>query len=360
MSWISARGRLARWYKAGMLARALRLLPPETAHALALRGLRARVLRLPPAPDPRLAVDLFGRRLPHPIGLAAGFDKDAGAVAGLFGLGFAAVEVGTVTPRPQPGNPRPRLFRLEEDRALINRMGFNNRGHDAAARRLERLGARAGLLGVNLGINKGSADPAAEYVAGLRRFAGIADYLVINVSSPNTPGLRDLQATEALGGILGRIMTARADLDSGVPILLKIAPDLADADALAVADLSLEQGVAGLIVSNTTTARPADLRSRHRGEAGGLSGPPLFAPSTRLLRAIHRRTGRELPLIGVGGVDSGDAAYAKIRAGAIAVQLYTGLIYEGPGLVRQIVRRLGERLERDGLRSLDQARGLDA
>ncbi|MDX1540342.1 MAG: quinone-dependent dihydroorotate dehydrogenase [Geminicoccaceae bacterium] len=343
-----------------MLARLLRVLPAETAHAVALAGLRPGWLRRPAASEPGLETRLFDRVLAHPVGLAAGFDKDAVAVRGLFGLGFSSVEVGTLTPRPQPGNPRPRLFRLTEDHALINRMGFNNRGHEAAARRLAIGRARPGLLGVNLGINKGSADPGADYVAGVRRFAGLADYLVINVSSPNTPGLRDLQAVEALGTIVDRVLAARADLESRIPILLKIAPDMAESDALRIADLTLERGLGGLIVSNTTVARPPDLRSRYRDEMGGLSGPPLFGPSTALLRAIFRRAGPELVLIGVGGVDSGEAAYAKIRAGATAVQLYTAFVYQGPKTIRRVVRGLAQLLRRDRLGTLDEARGLDA
>ena len=339
-------------------ARALRLLPPETAHGLAIRALGLRLPRVHLPHDPRLEVDLFGRRLPHPLGLAAGFDKDARAVPGLFRLGFSLVEVGTVTPRPQPGNPRPRLFRLDEDRALINRMGFNNGGTEAVAARL--AGRRwPGVLGVNVGINKDSADPAEDYAAGIRRFAPLADYLVINVSSPNTPGLRKLQAVDALAQILDRALTAFPP-GGRTPLLVKIAPDLADDEAAALADLALARGIDGLIVANTTTARSPGLRSRHRQEAGGLSGQPLRARANALLRHLYRSTGGRLPLIGAGGIGTGEDAYARIRAGASALQLYTALVYEGRYLVRHILEDLVRLLERDGLTSLDAARGIDS
>jgi dihydroorotate dehydrogenase len=343
-----------------MLARLLRFLPPERAHALALGALAQRLPRVRIDTDPRIVASLFGRSLPHPIGLAAGFDKDAVAVPGLFGLGFSFVEIGTLTPRPQPGNPSPRLFRLERDRALINRMGFNNRGHEAALARLARLPDLPGLLGVNLGINKDATDPSEDYLAGLRRFAEIADYLVINVSSPNTPGLRDLQEMGPLRALTTALVAARAEAAGTVPLLLKLAPDLAPADACAIADLALEQGLDGLILTNTTTGQRGHLQAPARSEVGGLSGRPLFDPSTSMLRTIFRHTEGRLPLIGVGGIDTAEAAYAKLRAGASVLELYTALIYEGPFLIRRLVRELSRLLERDGVAAIAEIRGVDA
>jgi dihydroorotate dehydrogenase len=341
------------------LAGLLRRLPPETAHALALR-LAALVPRLPGAPRPRLRTRLAGLELPHPLGLAAGFDKDALAFAGLLRLGFASVEVGTVTPRPQPGNPPPRLFRLLEDRVLINRMGFNNAGLEAVAARLARRDRRRGVVGVNIGVNRDSADPIADYREGVQRLGPLADYLVVNVSSPNTPGLRDWQRPERLAPLLAALVAAR-DGAAGArpPLLLKLAPDLDLAQAAAIVEVALDCRIEGLVVANTTTARPDGLRSPHRHEAGGLSGAPLFEPSTRLLRQIAARVRGRLALVGVGGIDSAECAYAKIRAGASAVQLYTGLVYEGPGLVRRILDGLERLLDRDRLERLADAVGRD-
>jgi dihydroorotate dehydrogenase len=337
----------------------LRLLPPEVAHRAAVRALAAGLAGgQPTADDPILATTLWGRRFANPIGLAAGFDKSAEAYPGAPALGFGFLEVGSVTPRPQPGNPRPRLFRLAADGAAINRMGFNN---DGAATVAARLAARppALPLGVNLGKNKDSADAAADYADGARRLAGNAAYLVINVSSPNTPGLRALQNPAALAGLIEAVRGAISSLRTPPPLLVKIAPDLAPEDEHDIAALALASSLDGLVVSNTTTARPATLRSAHRDEAGGLSGRPLFAPSTALLGRIYRLTEGRVPLVGVGGIASGADAYAKIRAGASLLQLYTALLYAGPGLVRRIKRDLARRLRADGFASLGAAVGAD-
>lgn len=340
----------------------LRLLPAETAHRAAVRALAAGLV--PGAPleaDPVLRVRLWNRDFPNPVGLAAGFDKDAEAVAGCLKLGFGFVEIGSITPRPQPGNPRPRLFRLTEDRAIINRMGFNSRGLDVAARRLARRDPAAGIVGANLGKNRDSADAAADYAAGASRLAPLADYLVINVSSPNTPGLRALQGREKLAHLVAAVIAARAAAVPAAPppLLLKIAPDLTEEDKRDIAAVALDSGIDGLIVSNTTIARPDSLRSRHARETGGLSGRPLFAPSTAVLADMYRLTGGRLPLVGVGGIASGADAYAKIRAGASLVQLYSALVYEGPGLVRRIQRELAGRLRADGFTTLADAVGAD-
>jgi dihydroorotate dehydrogenase len=344
---------------------ALRLLPPESAHALAIRSLR---WGLAPsewdADDPRLAVSAFGLRFPNPVGLAAGFDKNAEAWRPARRLGFGLVEVGSVTPRPQPGNPRPRLFRLSENRAIINRLGFNNAGVEAMAARLasRATGKRNGVLGINLGKNKETQDAAADYEIGARRLGPLADYVVINVSSPNTPGLRALQGKAPLQELIGRTHRALSEACAGKtqpPLLLKIAPDLTDQDLGDIAEVALQGELAGLIVTNTTIARPAGLDPLYAKEAGGLSGRPLFAPSTEILRRVYRLTGGRLPLVGVGGISSGADAYAKIRAGATLVQLYSALVYEGPGLVRRIKRDLVACLERDGLSSISAAIGLD-
>ncbi len=347
------------WYRLAWPV--LRLLPPEAAHRLAIGALGAGLV---PAPRrqafPALRTTLWGVDFDNPVGLAAGFDKDAEAIGGSCALGFGFVEVGTVTPRAQAGNPKPRLFRLAEDGALINRLGFNNRGAAAAARRL--AGRGVGVVGVNIGANSDAADPAADYLAGLEAFHDRADYLVINVSSPNTPGLRALQGRDALAALVGRLMDARERLAPAgrrpVPLVVKIAPDLDQRDAADIAGVALDARLDGLIVSNTTVAREG-LGSRLQGEAGGLSGRPLFAPSTALLAEMYRLTHGRIPLIGVGGVASADDAYAKIRAGASLVQLYTALIYHGPGLVAQIVAGLAERLAADGFDNVAAAVGID-
>lgn len=341
----------------------MRGLDAETAHGLALRALGAGLAGRDAAPDePVLATRAFGLDFRNPIGLAAGFDKDAVAVLPLMRLGFGAVEVGTVTPRPQAGNPRPRLFRLAEDRAVINRMGFNNAGLEAYLARLAALPRPLpAVLGANIGVNKEGAVPERDYPALYAAVAPHADYVTVNVSSPNTPGLRDLQGEERLAAILDAIAAARAGLAKAPPLLVKIAPDLAE-DALGpLVAACAARGVAGLIVSNTTIARPETLRSPRRGEAGGLSGAPLLARSTTVLRACFRAArGTGLALVGVGGVASGAEAYAKIRAGAAFVQLYTGFAYAGPALVPRLKRELAALLARDGIAHVADAVGLDA
>jgi dihydroorotate dehydrogenase len=342
-----------------LLTGLLRKLAPESAHRLTIRILAAGLgPRAFGRDDPILESRLWGLRFPNPIGMAAGFDKNAEAYGALLRLGFGFAEIGSVTPRPQPGNPRPRLFRLAEDRAVINRMGFNNDGMAAVARRLARRGPLPGPLGVNLGKNKDSTDAAADYVLGVQTLGRFADYLVINVSSPNTPGLRALQGREPLTALVEAVKQARAAACPGMPpLLVKIAPDLQPEDKQDIAAVALASQVDGLIVSNTTLARPASLRSPERGESGGLSGAPLFSPSTELLAEMYRLTRGSLPLIGVGGIASGADAYAKIRAGASLVQLYSALVYEGPGLVGRIKRDLAQALRRDGFSNLSQAVG---
>jgi dihydroorotate dehydrogenase len=339
----------------------LRRLDPEDAHRLAVTGLKLGLgPRAPRNDDPILAVDLAGLALPNCVGLAAGFDKNAEAWAGLLAAGFGFVECGTVTPLPQAGNPRPRLFRLSEDQGVINRMGFNNAGLEAFAGRLDRppRGGIRGVVGANLGANKDSADRIGDYVTGLNRLWRLADYFTVNISSPNTPGLRALQGRAALDELLGRLNEARARLtaeDRRRPVFLKVAPDLEPDEPPAIVDACLAHGVDGLIVSNTTLARPEALRSPFREEAGGLSGAPLFEPSTRKLREFAEAAAGRLALIGAGGIASGDDAFAKLRAGATAVQLYSALVYGGPGLVVRIKRQLAERLRAEGFASAAQA-----
>jgi dihydroorotate dehydrogenase len=341
----------------------IRAIDPEDAHGLAIKALKTGLV---PAchcekDPPSLQVKLWGRSFANPIGMAAGFDKNAEVPDALLRLGFGFVEVGSITPRPQSGNPRPRLFRLIEDRAVINRMGFNNEGMEAARSRLEGRKAGQGVVGVNLGKNKETLDAAADYELGVTALGSLADYLVINVSSPNTPGLRALQSREALDGLVARVRAARDKLEKGhrPPLLLKVAPDLLPEDRRDIAQVALARGLDGLIVSNTTIARPGDLVSGHRKETGGLSGRPVFKPSTEVLADFYRLLEQRLPLIGVGGVASGADAYAKIRAGASLVQLYTALIYEGPALVGRIKRDLAKLLAKDGFASVSEAVGAD-
>lgn len=336
----------------------LRRLPAETAHNVSLKLARAAGPFLPPpAPDdPRLAVSAFGLHFPNPVGLAAGFDKNAAVPDAMAKFGFGFVECGTVTPRPQIGNPRPRLFRLPEDGAVINRMGFNNGGMEEAAANLERRRGR-GIVGINIGANKDSKDRAADYEKAFARLAPLADYVTVNVSSPNTPGLRGLQNRDELTGLLDRLVTLRASRK--IPLLLKIAPDLDDKAQDDIADVVRGSGIEGLIVSNTTIARPA-LKSPHANEAGGLSGKPLFEPSTRILAAMHARLNGAVTLIGVGGIAGGADAYAKIRAGATLVQLYSALALQGPGLVQRIKRELSGCLARDGFARVADAVGKGA
>lgn len=330
----------------------LRRLDAEQAHELAIAGLKHLPLSVT-RDDPILRTEVAGLRLPNPIGLAAGLDKNAVAIRGLAGLGFGFVECGSVTPRPQAGNPRPRLFRLEEDRAIINRMGFNNDGLEAFAARLDRRPPGV-VVGANLGANKDAEDRIADYETGLRLLGGRADYLTVNVSSPNTPGLRGLQTVEALEPLLARIRAARP-VDR--PVFLKIAPDLSGEDIGRIVEASLSHGLDGLIVSNTTLDRPETLASAHAGEAGGLSGAPLKARAARALAAAAEASAGRLPLIAVGGISDGAEAYARIRAGASAIQLYSALIFEGPGLVRRIKADLVARLRADGFSTVREAVG---
>lgn len=317
-------------------------LDPETAHRAAVAAMRT-APALPQKPDaPALAVEAFGLRFPNPVGLGAGFDKSGDLGEAAFRYGFGFTEVGTLTPQPQSGNPRPRVFRLPEARGVINRYGFNNDGHEAAWRRLSGR-RRGGILGINVGANKDAADRTADYVAGITRFAPVADYFALNVSSPNTPGLRDLQAAQALDELLARSLAAR-DAVSGAhgrkPVLLKIAPDLDLASLDDIVAVARRRGIDGLIVSNTTISRPDTLRDPEARESGGLSGRPLFNLSTRMLAEAFRRVEGQFPLVGVGGIDSPATAVAKIRAGATLLQLYSGLVYEGLGLVTQIKQEL--------------------
>jgi len=348
---------------------------PETAHHLTMRLMRwlaasplcCAVLRgLCAVRDPRLEIEAFGRRLDNPIGLAAGLDKNAEAYEAFSALGFGHVEVGTLTGEAQPGNPMPRLFRLPRDRALINRMGFNNRGSADAAARIARAGTRHATLGINIGKTKLVEPERAteDYVLSAERLGPLADYMVVNVSSPNTPGLRDLQAVSQLRPLLLRIQQqlAALGLPRSMPLLVKIAPDLADEDLDAVADLALELGLAGIIATNTTIGRSplsTDAQTVEACGAGGLSGAPLKQRSLDVLRRLRARVGDRLMLVSVGGIENADDAWARIRAGASLVQIYTALIYEGPGLVRRIAKGLAGHLQRAGLGSVREAVGLD-
>jgi dihydroorotate dehydrogenase len=325
---------------------------PEVSHRLAIQALRTHLpIADVPAADPRLARKMMGLDFPNPVGLAGGFDKNAEAVDGLFRLGFGFVEIGTITPRPQAGNDKPRLFRLTEDAALVNRLGFNNQGYDAAHRHLAAR-TRAGIVGVNIGVNRDSADRIADYVAGIAAFADVASYFTINISSPNTVGLRDLQAREQLRELLKQALTARDAASRRVPLLVKLAPDLSDGELAGVAEALVEAGVDGVIATNTTTSRAEVTNQRWAGEKGGLSGRPLFRLSTIRLARLRKLVGKDVPIIGVGGVESGETAWAKFVAGADLVQLYTGMIYKGPGLPASINRYLTRRLAREGHASI--------
>ena len=331
----------------------LRRIDPEIAHGLAIKALQTVPLPAAPVDDPVLAVEIAGLRLPNPVGLAAGLDKNGEALKGLSRLGFGFVECGSVTPRAQDGNPKPRLFRLSEDRAIINRMGFNNAGIEAFAGRLSSRPAGT-VVGANLGANKDIEDRAADYVAGLKRLDSLADYFTVNISSPNTPGLRALQGRDALDDLLGRVAQARA---STAPVFLKIAPDLTAAEIAMIVEAALAHRIDALIVSNTTLDRPATLKSAFAGESGGLSGAPLRDRALDALRHASEAANGRLPLIGVGGIASGADAWARIRAGASAIQLYSALIYEGPGLVGRIKRDLALRLRAEGFSSIAEAVG---
>ena len=346
------------WRLAATLGtQAIRLLEPEAAHRATLRLMASPFApRLRVRSDPMLRIRIAGIDFPNPLGLAAGFDKNAEVPDAMLRLGFGFVEIGGVTPLPQPGNDRPRVFRLPDDGAVINRYGFNNDGVEAIAARLRRR-RRTGIVGANLGANKDSADRVEDYVKGVKGLEGLVDFYTVNISSPNTPGLRALQDKSALTALLKRVIAARDGLGVAAPVFLKIAPDLSDADKADIAAAALEEGIDALIVSNTTIARPASLKSPYKDETGGLSGRPLFAPSTALLREFHQSLGGRVPIIGAGGVFSAEDAYEKIRAGASLVQLYTALIYKGPALVAEIVGRLPRLLRRDGFQSLAAAVG---
>ncbi|THD63247.1 quinone-dependent dihydroorotate dehydrogenase [Phenylobacterium sp.] len=333
---------------------ALRGLDPEDAHGWAIRGLKLGLGPVGGRDDPILATSLAGLTLLNPVGLAPGFDKDAEVFEPMLRAGFGFVECGTVTPLPQAGNPRPRLFRLSDDRAVINRMGFNNRGLEAFAGRLARRGQ--GVIGANIGANKDSQDRIGDYVIGLTRLWGLASYFTINISSPNTPGLRALQTRAALEELLGRLAEAAKGLPAAgkAPVFLKVAPDLEDGEVETIVEACVAQGLSGIMVSNTTVSRPA-LKSRFAGEAGGLSGAPLADLSTQVLGVFASANAGRLALVGVGGIASGADAYAKIRAGASAVQLYSALVFEGPGLVARIKRDLALRLRADGFASVGAA-----
>jgi len=334
----------------------LRQMDPEAAHGLAIRALRLGLVPSPgPYSSPRLATTLAGLTLSNPIGLAAGFDKNAQAIASLLRAGFGFVELGAATPRPQKGNPKPRLFRLTEDQAVINRFGFNNQGAEAIAARLAKR-PTTGIIGLNLGANKDSVDRAADFASVLQTCGPFVDFATVNVSSPNTEKLRDLQGPAALAAVLDGVMAARATLPRAIPIFLKIAPDLDMAALDDIASVALAAGLNGIIATNTTLARDG-LTSAYRDQAGGLSGAPLFERSTHILAQLSARLNGEIPLIGVGGIATGAQAYAKIRAGASAVQLYSALVYGGIGLVNTIARELDEILQQEGFQSVAEAVG---
>ncbi|MEL6380764.1 MAG: quinone-dependent dihydroorotate dehydrogenase [Pseudomonadota bacterium] len=346
---------------ATLAARSLAFLDPEEAHDLTIRMLESGALPAAPTVSPMLKTTVAGIEFENPLGLAAGFDKNARVPDPLLQLGFGFVEVGAVTPEPQPGNDKPRVFRLRHDQAVINRYGFNNDGLEAIAGRLAAR-QRQGCVGINLGANKISTDRTGDYVKGLTRLAGLVDFYTVNISSPNTPGLRALQDKAALEELLSRVLAERARVAADTPVFLKLSPDLTDndqSDIIAILKAMKQTGQAldGLIISNTTIERPDDLTAAHRGEAGGLSGVPLFARSTRLLGDFYQALGTDYALIGVGGVASARDAYRKILNGAQLVQLYTALVYQGPGLVRSILEELPVFLEADGFSTVADAVG---
>ncbi len=340
------------------------LLAPEAAHQLGICLLKYGALKgKPAAPAPSLAVQAFGLHFTNPVGLAAGFDKNAVAIDALLAQGFGFVEAGTVTPRPQSGNPKPRIFRLPEDEAVINRLGFNNDGLDVYLRNFARHSKETGIAGANIGKNKDSSDAVQDYVTGLKAVYPLADYVTVNISSPNTKGLRDLQQRDALADLLSELRKTRSycanQYGRQVPLLLKVAPDLRTEEVDDVVRVLAEHPVDGLIVSNTTISRPATLAGKHKEEQGGLSGRPLFALSTEKLKAFYIKTEGSIPIIGVGGIASAEDAYAKIKAGATLVQLYSALVYQGFGLVRRICEELPVLLERDGFSHISEAVGAE-
>jgi dihydroorotate dehydrogenase len=343
----------------------LSLVSPETAHDLAIQALRSGLVRGDNAPDaPELATTVWGLRFSNPLGLAAGFDKDALVIDAALDLGFGFVEAGTVTPRPQPGNSGKRLFRLDADEAVINRFGFNSRGLDAFVQQLKsrQRDCVKGIVAANVGKNRESEDAAADYARGVEAVAPLVDYIVVNLSSPNTPGLRALQAREMIEALLAQVIAARSRAFGDAkapPLLAKVGPDLTDEQVADIAQVALRIGVDGLIVGNTTVDRPAGLKSADRNAEGGLSGRPLFAKATACLHAMYRATGGAIPIIGCGGVASGADAYAKIRAGASLVQLYSALVFQGPGMLGPLKRELAACLRRDGFATVAQAVGAD-
>lgn len=337
------------------------MLSPEKAHSMAIMALKSGLMPSGKRPVSSIvSQNLWGLHFPNPVGLAAGFDKNAEVYKPMLDQGFGFVETGTVTPLAQAGNEKPRIFRLTEDQAVINRLGFNNRGLDYYVEQLKKKDAQGGIVGANIGANKLSDDQVEDYVIGLRRVLGLADYFTVNISSPNTPGLRALQGREALDELLGKLKEVRANsnVDKKPPLILKIAPDLDQGECEDIAEIILKHQMDGLIISNTTLSRDG-LKSAQKNETGGLSGRPLFELSTRILSNMYKLTGGQIPLIGVGGVSSGSEAYAKIRAGASLVQLYSALIYHGPGLVRKINAELEVLLKKDGFSNITDAIGID-
>lgn len=333
-------------------------LDAERAHGLALAALKSNLMPRAGGDDPALRTTLWGLEFPNPVGMAAGFDKNAEVADALLALGFGFVEIGTVTPRPQPGNPKPRMFRLVEDEGVINRLGFNGAGLEYASTRLAARAGRRGIVGANVGKNRDSTDEVADYVKGIEALAPLASYCTINVSSPNTPGLRDLQQKDRLIELLCAVVAARDKLQGRrVPLLVKVAPDLDEHQIRDIAEAALETRIDGIIATNTTIARPAELRSAAKAESGGLSGRPLFGPSTRILGELYKASGGKVPLIGVGGISSGADAYEKIKAGASLVQLYSMMVYRGPGLVSEIKRDLIACLKADGFATIAEAVG---
>ena len=350
---------MSLFYKMGTAG--MRMLPAEAAHKTTIKALRAGLgpVAIKTA-SPELVTHVGGLTLPNPVGLAAGFDKDCHVPDAMLAAGFGFVECGTVTPRPQIGNPKPRLFRLIEDKAVINRMGFNNGGLEVFKSRLTTRQGKDGIVGANLGANKDSPDRVEDYVKGLKSLWGLSDYFTINISSPNTPGLRDLQNEAAMDELLGRIAEARAELTGdkpSYPIFLKVAPDVDMGEIERIVEQARMYGMNAIIISNTTIARPDTLQSAHKGEGGGLSGAPLFEKSTEVLKEFYAAAQGKIDLIGVGGISNGAQAYAKIRAGAKAVQLYSALVFQGPGLVTEINRDLKARLKADGFASIGEAVG---
>ena len=337
----------------------------ERAHEMTLRalerGLHPKMLAIE---ADELAVRVMGLDFPNPIGVAAGFDKDARVFSALHRIGFGFSEIGTVTPRPQAGNPQPRIFRLINDRAVINRLGFNNQGHDHAFGKLSKR-AGQGIVGVNIGANKDAVDMVEDYVTGIGRFSDLADYFMVNISSPNTPGLRDLQAPKVLDDLLVRVLGARdaiAAQENGcrIPVAVKIAPDVAEEDLPEICERLVARQVDAIAVSNTTLARPSTLGSAHKEEAGGLSGEPLFRRATAMLARVYKLTGGSVPLIGIGGINSGETALQKIEAGATLIQLYTGLVYEGPGLVGRMTSELLQATKASGAKNIGELTGRKA